>query len=103
MTTEYGTATLLKDRLPNFSGHAQLWQLDPPLLGYDKVTSHEYVVVSGVNAMFSGPETYVFPADADGKVIHWGELDGSFRGEINHEKALRNAGYSTLVYETTVE
>lgn len=43
--------------------------------------------------MFSGPETYIFPANEDGKVVHWAELEGSFRGGLDHERALRNAGF----------
>lgn len=36
----------------------------------------DYFVVSSTNAPFSGPETLVFPADADGKVTDWGEVAG---------------------------
>lgn len=87
-----GEATLVKDNLPNFMGRAQLWQVVPPL------ENNSYVVVSAVIAMFSGPETYIFASNAEGKVNDWGELDGSFKGELNHEKALRMAGYDTLIY-----
>lgn len=46
--------------------------------------------------MFQGPETFLFPADGKGNITSWGELDGSFRGAIDHEQALRNAGYVVI-------
>lgn len=69
------------------ANHAkQLYRLDPPLDG------HEYVVVSAATVM-GEPETYIFPSDADGNVTSWGELDGSFKGALDHQAALRGAGY----------
>lgn len=55
--------------------------------------STEYVIVSAANVYFSGPETYIFPADEEGKIVDWGELEGSYKGGPSHERALRNAGY----------
>ena len=52
-----------------------------------------YVVTSAANVPFSGPETYLFPADKDGKIINWLELEGSFRGDLDHQQAIRNAGW----------
>lgn len=49
--------------------------------------SFDHVVTSAVSA-YSGPETYVFPANSDGEIVDWGELDGSFRGSFDHEKAI---------------
>jgi len=43
--------------------------------------------------MFSGPETYIFPANGNGKVLSFLELEGSYRGGLNHFKALEGAGY----------
>jgi len=57
----------------------------------DKTTS--YVVVSAVVAPFPGPETYIFPASEDGGVLNWSELEGSFRGGLDHVKALGRAGF----------
>lgn len=48
---------------------------------------------SAADVMFSGPETYIFPANEDSIVVHWGELEGSFKGGLDHERALRNAGF----------
>lgn len=84
-----GIAKFVKDA--GWASDARLFRLDPPLDDGD--TSYEYVIVSGVVAMFSGSETYIFPARADGEAINMRELDGSFRGDIDHAKALRNAGY----------
>lgn len=53
----------------------------------------KYVIVSAVVAMFSGPETYIFPADKYGNVLSWSELDGSLRGTLDHSVALARAGY----------
>ena len=41
-------------------------------------------------------ETYIFPADEDGNVLDWGELEGSYRGGMDHEEALHNAGYEIV-------
>lgn len=62
---------------------------------FGRVTRHaKHVLVSAVVAPFSGPETYIFPADESGKVVYWGELDGSYRGGMDHAQALTNAGYT---------
>jgi hypothetical protein len=53
----------------------------------------EYVVVSATSVIYTGPETYVFAANADGDVTNWGELDGSSRGDLDIPGALRFAGY----------
>lgn len=91
-------ATFVKGELPRFRGDARLYRLDPPMSlerDYDPESAGvttEYVVVSATEV--SGePETYVFAADAEGNVSGWTELDGSFRGGYDHERALRNAGY----------
>jgi hypothetical protein len=56
----------------------------------------EYVVVSAVNAPYSGAETFIFPADEDGNVLSWAELEGSCRGDYTHEQALEEAGYKLI-------
>ena len=89
-------ATFIRD-LDGFTGSAKLYKLDPPIKEYDFEddikAEHEYVVVSATNVPYSGDETYIFPSDKDGKVKSWGELEGSFRGEKDHDQALRYAGY----------
>lgn len=81
-------ATFIKSRQ---SGAGAVWRhyvLAEPLDG------HSYVIVSATVVPHSGPETYIFGADESGEVVDWMELDGSFRGECDHEQALANAGYS---------
>ena len=68
-------------------GNASLYRLTPPL------QKHKYVIVSAVVAPYSGAETYIFPANKQGEVTDWGELEGSFRGSLDHLTALENAGY----------
>jgi hypothetical protein len=84
--------------LKGFSGTAKLYELSPPLIEKDYEGKprgkHKYVVVSAAVAMFSGSETYIFPATKSGEIKNFGELDGSYRGGLDHETALRNAGYS---------
>ena len=88
------TATKVGD-LKGFRGHAALYRLSVPVTdAHGAKTSH--VVVSAAEVPFSGPETYIFPADADGKVTNWLEMDGSFKGALDHERALRQAGWSVL-------
>lgn len=94
-------ATYIKDQ-NDFQGDARLYRVDPPMKGerfdddtdkYETAT-HVYVIVSAVVAFGQGPETYIFPADAEGKVTNWGELDGSFKGGLDHARALQYAGYT---------
>jgi hypothetical protein len=92
-----GKAKLLKDNLRDFTGHAAVYELTPPLVEKDyegNKKKHRYVVVSATVAMFSGPETYIFPSDKNGRVLNYGELDGSYRGGMSHERALLDAGYA---------
>lgn len=96
MSKPQAKATLVK-QLDGFTGDARLYKLTPPLeyeVYGDDAKSTEYVVASATNVMFSGPETYLFAASPDGEILDWLELPGSFRGGLDHERALRNAGYS---------
>lgn len=81
-------ATLIRDGLPNATGHQALYRLKPALSG------HEYVVVSATSVPGGGPETYIFPADANGAVTDWLGMDGSYKGGLSHAKALEGAGYA---------
>lgn len=95
-----GTATLVQ-KLDGFTGDARLYRLSPPLPTFDPEWDvgdpsepAEYVVVSGTVVPYSGAETYIFAADEAGRVLTWRELNGSFRGGIDHAGALRGAGYT---------
>ena len=85
------TATKIKD-LEGFRGHAALYRLSEPM--EDEKTSWDWVVVSAVEVPFVvGEETLIFPSDENGEIAGWSELDGSFRGAMNHQMALEGAGY----------
>lgn len=101
-TRVVSTATFVKD-LEGWRGDASLFRLNPPLSDepYDEdviPTHYEYVIVSGVDALFTGPETYIFPADSNGDAVSMLELPGSFRGAIDQEQALHGAGYEIINY-----
>ena len=99
-----GKAILLTDVEHKPGAHQALYMLTPPLKQYcwhdeDEVcdcAKYKYVVVSGVN-VFGEPETYIFGADGEGEIVSFVELPGSFKGEINHEKALDYAGYEIVL------
>lgn len=48
-------------------------------------------VVSSAVDVFGQPETYLFYADGDGHITDFSELAGSFRGDMDHDRAI--AGY----------
>ena len=88
--------TFVKDVSDDFTGTAHLYRLSEPI-GYDWDWEKkewegktEYVVASATTVFYSGPETYLFPADENGKVLAWGELAGSFQGSLDCEKAINN-------------
>ena len=94
---EKGIATLIREDLPEFVGHASLYRIFPEVAyrgSYGKRTT-SYVIVSAVNHSYTH-ETFIFPADESGSVIDWGELDGSLRGTTSHRKALEGAGYNII-------
>jgi hypothetical protein len=93
------TATFIK-KLKDFTGEACLYKLSEPI-EYDEpwddkgppAKKTNYVVVSATITPFSGPETYIFPANKEGEIVDWGELEGSYSGGLSHTKALIGAGY----------
>lgn len=96
-----GTARLVEDFGPSKKNPTRANRVDPPMSSYswdedEETQKFEFVIVSAADVIFSGPETYIFGADAEGKVLDWGELDGSFKGALDHEQALRRAGYEVV-------
>ena len=83
--------------LTGFVSEARLYKLSEPIIvnwNVDKDgVATNYVIVSAVNVPYSGPETYIFPADNDGDVIDWLEMEGSFKGSLDHEAAIHYAGW----------
>lgn len=95
------TATFIKNG-ETFPGVEQrLYHLDPPmhakLYGYggehERCYVIDYVIVSASSLPLM-EETYIFAADSEGNVINWHELDGSFKGDLDHDLALKRAGYA---------
>jgi hypothetical protein len=84
-------ATFVKD-LSGWKGGAKLWCLSEPYKVSDwsgnEYATVTHVITSAVVA-YSGPETYVFPSDASGEVVDFGELPGSFQGDLHHDIAIR--------------
>lgn len=89
------TATFIR-QCKNFRGDARLYKLSEPVMyayyKYGDLPKTNYIIISAVEV--NGiPETYIFPANEEGTIVAWDELEGSFRGELNHEKALKNLGF----------
>ena len=87
------TATLVR-KLKGWRGDARLYRVEP-LMRYERrdveaVTP--FVIVSGINNEW-GIETLIFPAGEDGEATDMLDLKGSFRGSIDHARALAGAGY----------
>lgn len=61
--------------------------------GFSSADVPTYYVLVSANTVLGEPETYIFAADERGKVLSWAELVGSQRGTLDHEVALRAAGY----------
>jgi hypothetical protein len=88
------SAAFVRD-LGGFRGSVKLWKMSEPV-AYDYGKTTLFVVTSAVVAPFSGPETYVFPADEAGDVLSWGELEGSFKGDRDHQRAIDGLCESTV-------
>ena len=106
MNSKMKTATFVKEMHDNFRGNARLYKLSDPLInesyGAARRVEYNHVVVSAAIRHwtpyidYSGPETLIFGADKNGKVLEWLELPGSFRGALDHVRALHDAGYEIV-------
>ena len=69
--------------------HQKFFRLSEPL------SDASYVCVSALDFAqdTQEPETSIFSCDAAGNIAFAERLPGSFRGAMDHEQALRNAGY----------
>lgn len=95
------TATFIR-KIEGWTGDVRLYRLSEPVEYSDDlkgktIKTTNYVIVSATTGPpdmpSSGPETYIFPADENGETLDMGALSGSFRGGLDHWKALKNAGY----------
>lgn len=89
------TATYIKAVIPPapnelWTVKQKLYKLEPPMDGA------EYVVVSAADLPMCGPETYIFPSTTNGDITNYGELSGSQKGTLDHEKVLKDAGYTVV-------
>lgn len=100
------TAQLLKDNLPGFNGHADLYKVTPPIRdeGYDEDDATmliHYVIASSITGGFFGTETYLFPANEDGEITSWCELAGSQKDVTFYETVFNDIGYTVLPLSLT--
>ena len=98
-------ATLVRDLPFNGVAEQKLWKVTPAVKysHYDDDSNQtlvetSYVVTSATVAIFSGPETYIFPANENSDILDWMELSGSYRGGLDHDKAINGLADSE-VYE----
>lgn len=86
------------DRNP-WARRQALYRLSEPVsYGFDWETQSftgttEHVIVSSITTP-AGPETFIFPARADGSPLDYLEMPGSAPGSWTHEQALRRAGWT---------
>jgi hypothetical protein len=73
---------------------------------YYKCKDGTYIIVSAVvltNSINGNSyssficETYIFPADENGKITNYVELNGSYQGGTDHDKALYDGGYEVYI------
>lgn len=89
-----------REDYPGKMGEAVAYRLTPPLKSTDwdndKDREDRYIWVSqiNVNSMW---ETYIFPADKNGKVTDWLELEGSRKGYITPDSLMRELGYTVVM------
>lgn len=84
-----GTATFVRS-VDDFRGDARLYRCEPAFDADGLL--YEYVIVSTIHDDLYN-ETLIFPSNGYGTVVDWNDLEGSFQGDTDHERALRNAGY----------
>lgn len=102
MSDKTGIATFIRC-LNDWRGDARLYKVEPSYEGNDHLIVSGAVVIDhpviALASIFGAnpareSETFIFPASADGEAISMMEMKGSISGEINHAKALANAGYA---------
>ena len=91
------TAELILDNLENFIGHASLYKLSESIEEYgycddDAIQLHDYVICSTTHLSVA-TETYIFPADEQGNITSWHELEGSKKDCDSHDEVLGDIGY----------
>jgi hypothetical protein len=70
-----------------------LYYLSEPVTYGDDGAKTQFVIVSAIDHAVYGVETYIFPANAEGAILDWCELDGSMHDVYDHAAVLKQAGY----------
>jgi len=80
-----------------------LFRTDSPVkYGYGECEKETSYIIVSESSQFTGygfregEETYIFPADENGKVVNWGGLNGSMDGSLDYKKALVLGGYEVV-------
>jgi len=102
--TKHNTAQLIKDVSADFRGDAKLYKLSSPVRYIDKSLEAskkrqtKFVILSSVDLALDhgGSETFIFPADASGKIQSWQELEGSSRFKVSHDVVLGLLGFNLV-------
>ena len=100
--TKPNTAELIKDVSADFRGDAKLYKLSSPVRYRDtsgetpRKRQTKFVILSSVELALDhgGSETFIFPADASGKIESWEELEGSSRFKVSHDVVLGLLGFN---------
>ena len=100
--TKPNTAELIKDVSADFRGDAKLYKLSSPVRYRDtsgetpRKRQTKFVILSSVELALDhgGSETFIFPADAKGKIQSWQELEGSSKGKASHDVVLGLVGFN---------
>ena len=75
-------------------GDARLYKLSKSIKfhKFDKEKNTNYIIISSVELLipYNTKETYIFPADSNANILSWTELPGSYRGALDHEKAIKD-------------
>ena len=100
--TKPNTAELIKDVSADFRGDAKLYKLSSPVRYIERSAETprkrqtKFVILSSVELALDhgGSETFIFPADAKGKIQSWQELEGSSKGKVSHDVVLGLVGFN---------
>lgn len=92
------TATFIRS-VGGWNGDARLYRLSEAVecerrdaRGEFTESMTDYVIVSKTDNFVT--ETYIFPANEDGKPLSMLDLPGSMKGDVSHEDALSEAGFT---------
>lgn len=94
MTDAQITATYVR-QIEGWRGDARLFRLSAAVPDDYGEATVDHVIVSAVHVL-GEPETYIFPANADGECLNYLEMAGSQRWTTDHEEVIRAAGWELV-------